>query len=130
MEEHSFVREANLSKSLCKIMLYSIKVIPMIISGIYILNTVLSYFDIDLPILSYIVQYLFIAVTLIASLAFRFCKWHRMFIYYIAVILTLNIIDYHIGIPVSDRCLYLLYGIITGVFLFIILYLRFKICKN
>lgn len=130
MEEHSSVREANLSKSLCKIMLYSIKVIPMIISGIYILNTVLSYFDIDLPILSYIVQYLFIAVTLIASLAFRFCKWHRMFIYYIAVILTLNIIDYHIGIPVSDRCLYLLYGIITGVFLFTILYLRFKICKN
>jgi len=130
MEEHSSVREANLSKSLCKIMLYSIKVIPMIISGIYILNTVLSYFDIDLPILSYIVQYLFIAVTLIASLAFRFCKWHRMFIYYIAVILTLNIIDYHIGIPVSDRCLYLLYGIITGVFLFIILYLRFKICRN
>lgn len=110
MEEHSSVREANLSKSLCKIMLYSIKVIPMIISGIYILNTVLSYFDIDLPILSYIVQYLFIAVTLVASLAFRFCRWHRMFIYYIAVILTLNIIDYHIGIPVSDRCLYLLYG--------------------
>jgi len=125
MEEHSSVGEANLSKSLCKIMLYSIKVIPMIISGIYILNTVLSYFDIDLPILSYIVQYLFIAVTLIASLAFRFCKWHRMFIYYIAVILTLNIIDYHIGIPVSYRCLYLLYGIITGVFLFIILYLRY-----
>lgn len=130
MEEHSSVREANLSKSLCKIMLYSIKVIPMIISGIYILNTVLSYFDIDLPILSYIVQYLFILITLIASLAFRFCKWHRIFIYYIAVILTLNIIDYHIGIPVSDRCLYLLYGIITGVFLFIILYLRFKICRN
>ena len=130
MEEHSSVREANLSKSLCKIMLYSIKVIPMIISGIYILNTVLSYFDIDLPILSYIVQYLFIAITLVASLAFRFCRWHRMFIYYIAVILTLNIIDYHIGIPVSDRCLYLLYGIITGVFLFIILYLRFKVCRN
>ena len=130
MEEHSSVREANLSKSLCKIMLYSIKVIPMIISGIYILNTVLSYFDIDLPILSYIVQYLFVAVTLVASLAFRFCRWHRMFIYYIAVILTLNIIDYHIGIPVSDRCLYLLYGIITGVFLFIILYLRFKVCRN
>ena len=125
-EETSTAREASLSKTLCRIMLYSVKVIPMVISGIYVLNTVLSYFYIDLPVLSYIVQFLFIAFMLIASYAFKFCKWHRMFIYYILLILVLNIIDYHVGIPISNRGLLLMYVIITGIFMFYILYLKFK----
>jgi hypothetical protein len=125
-EETSTAREASLSKTLCRIMLYSVKVIPMVISGIYVLNTVLSYFYIDLPVLSYIVQFLFIAFMLIASYAFKFCKWHRMFIYYILLILILNIIDYHVGIPISNRGLLLMYVIITGIFMFYILYLKFK----
>lgn len=125
-EETSTVKEASLSKTLCRIMLYSVKVIPMVISGIYVLNTVLSYFYIDLPVLSYIVQFLFIAFMLIASYAFKFCKWHRMFIYYILLILVLNIIDYHIGIPISNRGLLLMYVIITGIFMFYILYLKFR----
>lgn len=124
-EEISTVKEASLSKTLCRIMLYSVKVIPMVISGIYVLNTVLSYFYIDLPVLSYIVQFLFIAFMLIASYAFKFCKWHRMFIYYILLILILNIIDYHVGIPISNRGLLLMYVIITGIFMFYIIYLKF-----
>lgn len=125
-EETSTAREASLSKTLCRIMLYSVKMIPMVISGIYVLNTVLSYFYIDLPVLSYIVQFLFIVFMLIASYAFKFCKWHRMFIYYILLILILNIIDYHVGIPISNRGLLLMYVIITGIFMFYILYLKFK----
>lgn len=124
-EETSIVKEASLSKTLCRIMLYSVKVIPMVISGIYVLNTVLSYFYIDLPVLSYIVQFLFIAFMLIASYAFKFCKWHRMFIYYILLILVLNIIDYHVGIPISNRGLLLMYVVITGMFMFYIIYLKF-----
>ena len=45
--------EENLSKLLYKIELYLIKIIPIIIAFIYLLNTILSYFYIDLPILSY-----------------------------------------------------------------------------
>lgn len=124
-KETSTAREAGLSKTLCRIMLYSVKVIPMVISGIYVLNTVLSYFYIDLPVLSYIVQFLFIAFMLTASYAFKFCKWHRMFIYYILLILILNIVDYHVGIPISNRGLLLIYVIITGIFMFYIIYLKF-----
>ena len=47
--------EANLkSKILYKIQLYLLKVIPMVMAFIFWINTVLSYFNIDLEIFSYI----------------------------------------------------------------------------
>lgn len=103
-------REA-LDKRLYKIVLYSLKIIPMVIAGIYVLNTILSYFYIDLPVFSYIVQFLFIGFIYSTSLAFKFCAWHRVFIHYIFITLLLNIIDYHWGLPLSNRGLLLLYGI-------------------
>ena len=122
--------EGNLNKVLYKLILYSVKVIPMLISGIYLLNTVLSYCNIDLPLFSYVVQFLFIGFFYIASYAFRFCAWHRMFIHYITLVLILNIIDYHIGIPLSDRNILAAYLIISIVFLIITVILKFKSCKH
>ena len=122
--------EGNLNKVLYKILLCSVKVIPMIISGIYLLNTVLSYCNIDLPLFSYIVQFLFIGFFYTASYVFKFCAWHRMFIHYISLILILNIIDYHIGIPLSDRDILASYLVISIVFLIITVILKFRVCKH
>ena len=122
--------EGNLNKVLYKVILYSVKVIPMLISGIYLLNTVLSYCGIDWEGFSYIVQFLFIGFIYLASITFRFCVYHRLFIHYILLTLVLNIIDYHCGIPLSDRNLFLMYMIITGVFLFLILYFHQKCRKK
>ena len=122
--------EGNLNKALYKILLCSVKVIPMIISGIYLLNTVLSYCNIDLPLFSYIVQFLFIGFFYTASYVFKFCAWHRMFIHYISLILILNIIDYHIGIPLSDRNILASYLVISVVFLIITVILKFRVCKH
>ena len=121
--------EESLSKCLCKIVLYSVKVIPIIVSGIYLLNTVLSYFNIDLELFSYLVQFLFIGQMYATSFAFKFCAWHRMFIHYILIILILNIIDYHIGIPLSDNGMITLYIIIATVCMFLALYLKIKWTK-
>jgi len=122
--------EGNLNKALYKILLCSVKVIPMIISGIYLLNTVLSYCNIDLPLFSYIVQFLFIGFLYTASYVFKFCAWHRMFIHYISLILILNIIDYHIGIPLSDRDILASYLVISVVFLIVTVILKFRVCKH
>ena len=130
MGAKSTAKEESLSRSLHKLVLYSVKVIPVIISCVYVLNTVLSYFGIDLPLFAYIVQYLFIAFMYLASYAFRFCSWHRMFIHYIATVFTLNIVDYHFGLPISDRGLLLFYCILTGVFILVTVYLRFYTCKH
>lgn len=125
---HSNVEE-GLSKSLHKLVLYSVKIIPIVISGIYILNTVLSYFGIDWPGFSYIVTFLFIGFMYLSSIAFKFCLWHRVFIHYIFLTLILNIIDYHWGIPLSDRGLFLMYMTLTGIALFGALLAKLK-CTN
>ena len=118
------------SKYLYKAMLGSVRVIPIMIAGIYVLNTVLSYFGIDWEGFSYIVQFLFIGFTYIASLTLRFCRYHRVFIHYIALTLVLNIIDYHWGLPLSDRNLFLIYMILTGIALFVALYFHQKDVKR
>ena len=128
--ENSIAKEGNSHRFLHRIVLYLIKMIPIIIFGIYVLNTILSYFYIEVEFLSYIVQYLFIIFMYISSYAFKFCAWHRMFIHYLLLILTFNIIDYHWGIPLSNRGLLLMYVIITGLFLITIIYLKFKVCKH
>ena len=112
------------SKYLYKIVLYLIKVTPIVISVAYLLNTILSYFYIDLPIISYLtgvslVTILFLYAT---SVTFRFCFYHRIFIHYISLNWILDAIDYNIGIQISNRSLFLVYIIITGIFLLIILY--------
>ena len=120
------------SKCLYKIELYLIKVIPMIISLVFLLNTILSYFYIEVPLLSYIggISLLPLLFLYISSYVFRFCLYHRLFLHYISLNWVLNIIDYYWGIPISDKGLFLLYMIITGVFLFFILYLHQKSRKH
>ena len=120
--------EGNLNKTLYKLELYLIKAIPVILSGIALLNTLLSYFGIDLPLLSYLggVSVFTIIFFYVSSFAFKFCAYHRMFIHYITINWILNIIDLYIGIPLSDKELLMLYLIITGIMLFITLYLKFK----
>lgn len=132
MGEEGMEKEEKLNKSLYRIELYLIKVIPMVLSGIALLNTVLSYLYIDVPLLSYLggVSVLTIAFLYISSYVFRFCAYHRMFIHYITVNWVLNIIDYYIGIPIDNKELFMMYMIITGIFLFIVLYLKLKVCKH
>ncbi len=116
------------SKLLYKIQLYLLKVIPMVMAFICLLNTILSYYDIDVMFLSYLgsCSALMIAYLYISSYVFRFCEYHRMFLHYIVVNTAINTYDLYIGIPLDDRELFTMYLSITGIFLFIILYLYVK----
>jgi len=119
----------NVNRSIYRVVLYSVKVIPIVISGIYVLNTVLSYFGYDTAVLSHTVHFLFICGLYTLSKILKFCVWHRVFIYYIFTVFILNIIDYHIGLPFSDRNLFLLYSILFSLALFFSIYLKYK-CKK
>lgn len=114
--------ESLKSKSLYKLLLCSLKIIPMIIAFITLMNTILSKYDIDIPYLSYIVTYILVGFIYIAAEVFRFCFYHKMFIHYFNINLTLNIIDYEIGLPLSDRELFITYMSILGISVFLILY--------
>lgn len=126
------VEASYLNKTLYKIQLYLLKVIPMVMAFICILNSVLSYFDIDLPILSYIVgnSFLTIVYFYITSYVFKFCSYHRMFMHYTTITWIINIVDLYIGIPTGDLPYLLLQLIVAGISLFIILYLYVKSNKK
>ena len=114
-----------MNKLLYRIELYMIKVIPMIYALLCLLNTTLSYFNINIEILSYIGSVSLVTLILLYTLsyAFKFCEYHRMFIHYTTITWILNIIDLYIEIPVSDICYLGIQLIIAGISLFIILYL-------
>lgn len=121
---------SSLSNYKHKLFLGFLKVLPMIMAGLYLCNTILSYFDIDLTIFSYLagvgfVPWLFIMV---ASYLFHFCEYHRMFLWYIVVNNLICWIDEDFGLPISNRSYFVLHVIIAGVFMFLALYYHQK-CK-
>ena len=120
------------NKILYKTQLCLLKVIPMVMAFIFWINTVLSYFDIDLEVFSYIGSCSIITIVYlyISSYVFRFCEYHRMFLHYVCIIWIINIYDYYIGIPVDDISMLMIYQIITGICLFTILYLYVKSHKK
>ena len=115
-----------------KLFLGFLKVLPMVIAGLFLLNTVLSYFDIDWPILSYIASVGFIPwlFIMIASYIFKFCEYHRMFLWYVLVNNILCWTDQEFGLPISDWNFFVLHIIIAGLFLFLVLYFHQKCRKN
>ena len=126
------VEEKLKNKILYKTQLCLLKVIPMVMAFIFWINTVLSYFDIDLEVFSYIGSCSIITIVYlyISSYVFRFCEYHRMFLHYVCIIWLINIYDYYIGIPVDDISMLMIYQIITGICLFTILYLYVKSHKK
>ena len=125
--------EARLkSKNLYKVELYLLKIMPMVIALAYLVNTVSSYFGVDIPILASIAGMSLIPLIFmyISSYVFKFCEYHRMFLHYIAVNDIINIYDWYIGISVTNRELFVLHMSITGISLFIILYLYVKSHKS
>jgi hypothetical protein len=126
------VEAALKGKSLYKVELYLLKIMPMIIALAYLVNTVSSYLGIDLPILVSIAGMSLIPLVFmyISSYVFRFCEYHRIFLHYIAINDIINIYDWYIGIDISDKDLFVLNMSIAGISLFIILYLYVKSHKE
>ena len=118
------VAEESLSKTIYKIELFLLKIIPFVLTTVYFINTTLSYFKIDIPFLSYLggISILPLLFLYLSSYAFKFCFYHRLPLHYITVNLILNLIDEYIGIPLSDRNLYAIYLIITFVFIVLLVY--------
>ena len=116
--------ENSINRVLYKIELYLIKIIPFVLAGICFLNTVLSYYNIDIPLFSYIggISLLPLLFLYVSSFVFKFCLFHRLPIYYTAINWLLNTLDYYIEIPLSNRNLYILYLTITFIFIILLVY--------
>jgi len=109
-------------------MLGVLKVIPMLLALFSVINMLLDFAGIDNFILSLIggISFLPLLFIYISSFVFRFCIYHRMFLYYVVVNNIITYIDYYIGIPVGNKTLLMIHLIIIGLFLFLILYFYYK----
>lgn len=122
--------EAKLSKILYKLEIGVLKVIPLVIAGCYFLNTTFSFFDIDIPLFSYIgglslLPWLFLYLS---SFAFKFCLYHRLPLYYVLVSDCISYYDLYIGIPIENRELFVIHEILAVVTILSIIFLKFNSC--
>ena len=104
-----------------------VKYSPMIIGMAIMLNSVLNYLNINCGhVLCYIcgASLFTIGHLYVSSYSFKFCSYHRLFIHYVVIGNLLQFIDYFIGVPLSNKGLFLLNIGIFTVFLFLILYKR------
>lgn len=126
VEENSKLNEYHKSK----LFLGYLKILPMLIAGLYLLNTALSYFDIDVPTISYLANFFLWLFVMVASYRLKFCEYHRMFLWYILANNIICILDTEIGLPISNWNYFLLHIIIAGIFLFLVLYFHQKCRKK
>ncbi len=124
--------ETGVTKALYKIELYLIKIIPYIIATCCLLNTILSYFNIDLVIFSTFsgLSILTAAFLILSSFVFKFCIYHRLPIYYTLVSDIISYIDCIIGIPVANRTMFTIYLALAGITILLIIYFKFKVCMK
>jgi len=126
--ENVMVMEERLNKSLYKIGLYLVKIIPVITAVLYLLNTILSYFELRLEILSMIcgMSLLPWLSLYVFSWLLKFCIYHRLFLYYIMTNEIVSWYDYKIGFDISDANYLRFHLMIAGIFLLLIVYSKFK----
>lgn len=104
-----------------KLLLISIKYSSWIIGIIYLIQIILGMFEIQFVLLTYLfgISIFPIIVLIIFSIFLGFCVWHRLPLYYALTVNGINLIDYYIGIPVTNKWMLVIYLLIIGIFIII-----------
>ncbi len=108
-----------------KALILILKFIPILTALCYMLSTISNYLGYNIEPLSNLggmslLTWIFIYL---ASIVFKFCSYHRMFLWYILIDDIFNIVDYYWEIPVSTDNILMLHNILIGITLIIILIL-------
>lgn len=120
----------SIDKAKYKLVLLSIKVIPVMLAVMAALTTLLDYITYDTTWINYIILGTLILFMYLVSWVFRFCIYHRMFLHYFTAMNLISVYDVYIGIPVDNYQLMQLYIVFTCICLCIILYLYLKSRKK
>lgn len=109
----------NINKNLYKLTIITLKFLPIVMASAFMISDIIHITIIQ--IICHIIglnvaQFLFIYLT---SYAFKFCNYHRIFIHYLVLIETINVIDWYIDIPISDKAMQITHIVISVVFIVI-----------
>ena len=134
MVKNTVVAERYPERRVYKLLIGTLKIIPMVLAITTMTGTLFSFFNINPSVLSFMgsVSLFPLIFLYLASYAFRFCIYHRMFLHYIVANNILVYADYLFGIPVSNISLFMIHSVIIGLFLFLVLYFykREKCCRQ
>lgn len=108
----------NLNKTLYKIEIVFLKIIPFLLAGLNFINTVFWTLNITSPFIVSMssVSIITISFIYISSYVFKFCEYHRIPLHYVVVNNIINSLDYHFQIPVSDYNWLIINSLIFGAF--------------
>lgn len=122
------VEERRINRKHYKLVLKAIKIIPMLLAFCDLTNTLLYLLGFNIEAFSFIggISFLTLAFLYLISYVFQFCIYHRMFLHYILINNIIGTLEYTVGIPVSDQAFFYCWAVISGLFLFAILYLKKK----
>ena len=103
----------KLRESKYKLLILVLKFILMLTALCYMTSTIFNYFDYNIEPLSNIggMSLLTWVFIYLASVVFKFCSYHRMFLWYILIDDLFNIIDYYWSIPISTDNILMLHNI-------------------
>jgi hypothetical protein len=109
----------NLNKRLYKLTILTLKFLPVVMASAFMISNLIHIKAIQ--IIAHVIginaaQFLFIYLT---SHVFKFCNYHRIFIHYLVLKETINLIDWYIGIPISDKAIQIVHIVIAVIFIVI-----------
>lgn len=107
-----------MNKHLYKIKLWLLKILPFVLSLFVFIDLILGCINITIPIITYIgsVGLISLLFLYVSSYVFKFCKWHRVPLHYIATTEIFNLIDYWFLPHITNHIILIVYCLIFGLF--------------
>lgn len=124
--------ETTLNKNVYKVFISVIKFLPNLLALFKIIGLLLSYFKMTSFALTCIggTSIILLVLLYLISFVFRFCGLYRLSLNYVSLITILTIVDFYIGIPLNLNSMFVLYSLITGVFVSLWIWFFYKNRKN
>lgn len=125
-------RAKAVSNSQYKFFLFSLKYLPAIMAFMYFIDVFTSIYGIDTPIIQDLVGVSFLPLSFLCyiSFVFKYCIWHRLFLYYIAAINIYTILQDYIYIPNKIDIFVFKELSLIGIVIFLIVYIYVKCYKK
>lgn len=106
------------NKNVYKIFLSLIKYVPTLLAILKIISLTLSYLKVSSFLITCLsgTSVVFLILLYLIAEVFRFCGLYKISLNYVSVVTLLTILDWYFKLPLDTANRYLMYAIITGVF--------------
>lgn len=120
------------NKRLYKIFMYIIRYVPLILSIISFTATLFNFLGIGSLFLSYLggASILFILILFLIAEIFKFCWMYKVPLWYLTVVVILNMLRVFGYLPIDLMDLYRLYAFISGIFMVVFIGYSYKNRNN